>query len=57
MPRAIEPLLARGQLARHRVERLDQRAELVARLRLDAMIEMAGADLARAGREHVRPDA
>ena len=50
--RPLEPPLAGRQLARHRVERLDQRAELVARLRLDAVIEVAGADLARAGREH-----
>ena len=43
--RALEAALARRQLPRHRVERLDQRAELVARLRLDPVIEVPGADL------------
>ena len=41
------------QLRRHRVERLDERAELVARLRLDAVIEMSRANLARALGEHL----
>ena len=49
--RSIEALLARRELARHRVERLDERAELVVRVGLDAVIEMAGADLAGAGGE------
>ena len=49
--RAFEPALARGELARHRVERLDERSEFVTRLRLDAVVEMPGANLARAGRE------
>ncbi len=47
--RVFELALARRQLSGHRIERLDERAELVARLRLDAVIEVAGADLARAG--------
>ena len=42
----FELALARRELPGHRVERLDERAELVARLRLDPVIEMAGADLA-----------
>ena len=50
-PRVLELALARRQLPGHRVERFDQRAELVARLGLDAVIEVAGADLARAGGE------
>jgi hypothetical protein len=37
---------------RPRVERLDQRSELVARLRLDAVIEVAGSDLLGRRREH-----
>ena len=51
-PRPFQPPLARRQLARHRVERFDQRPELVLGFRLDPVIEMAGADLARTGRQH-----
>ena len=40
-----------------RVERLDERTELVRRLRLDAMIEMAGADLPRGRRRAAGPAA
>ena len=54
--RALEPPPAGGQVASHAVERLDQRAELVARLRLDAVIEVAGADLVgRRGQHLHRP--
>ncbi len=49
----LEFALARRQLPRHRIERFDQRTELVPRLGLDAVIEMAGADLARAGGEQL----
>ena len=49
--RALELALAVGQLPRHRVERLDELTEFVARLRFDTVVEMAGADLPRAGRE------
>ena len=38
---------------RHRVERFDQRSELVVALRLDALIEAAGADFARRRRQHL----
>ena len=49
--RALELALAGGELPGHRVERLDERAELVAGLRLDSVIEVAGANLAGAGGE------
>ena len=51
--RSLEPPAARGQLAGHAVERLDERPELVLRLRLDAVIEVTGADLLRGGRQHL----
>src|SRR5437667_461513 len=44
---------ARRQLARHRVEGLDERAELVVALRLHALIEAARADLARGRGQHL----
>ena len=54
--RALEPPAAGRQLAGHAVERLDQRAELVAGFRLHAMIEVAGADLVgRRGQHLHRP--
>ena len=51
--RALDLAAARRQLAGHRVERFDERAELVVALRLDALIEAAGADLARGRRQHL----
>ena len=39
--RPVDLAAARRQLARHRVERVDERAELVVALRLDALIEAA----------------
>ena len=50
-PRMFELALARRELPGHGVERLDERAELVARLRLDPVIEVAGADLAGTRRQ------
>jgi len=44
-PRSLQLPLTGGQLSGHRVERLDQRPELVARLGLDPVIQAAGADL------------
>ena len=49
-PGPFQLALAGGEFPRHRVERLHEGPELVARFRLDAVIEMAGANLARAGR-------
>ena len=49
----LQRVLAGGQLRCHRVEGLDEGAELVAGLRLDAVIEMSRANLARALGEHV----
>ncbi len=47
-------LLAAGrELARHAVERLDERSELVGGFRLQPPIQMAGADLARGRRQHL----
>ena len=48
-PRPFELLLTRGELAGHRVEGLDQRSELVPRLRLDAMIQASGTDFTCSG--------
>ena len=45
--RTIDLPPARRQLARHRVERLDERAELVVALWLDPLIEPARANFAR----------
>ena len=50
--RSVDLAAARRQLARHRVERVDERAELVVALRLDVLIQAAGADLAGGRREH-----
>ena len=50
--RAVDLPAARRQLARHRVERLDQRAELVVALRLHVLIQPARADFAGGRREH-----
>src|SRR6266568_4265701 len=47
------PPAARRQFARHRVERVDERAELVVALRLDPLIQMARPDLARRRRQHL----
>ena len=51
--RALEPPPAGGQLAGHAVECVDQRSELVVGFRLDAMIEVAGADLVGRRRQHL----
>jgi hypothetical protein len=56
LPLEVEPgmldlLLAGRQPAGHRVERLDERPELVAGFRLDPVIEVACADFARARRQ------
>ena len=51
--RALEPPAARRQLAGHAVEGLDQRAELVAGFGLDAVIEVAGADLVGGSGQHL----
>ena len=53
LPRLLELLAARPQLGRHHVERLDERAELVAGLRLEPDVELAGADRARAFGQHL----
>ncbi len=51
--RVFELPLARRQLAGHRVERLDELPELVARLGLDAVVEMPGANLPCAGSQQL----
>ena len=50
-PLELAPAL--GEFARHAVERLDQRAELVLGLRLDAVIQVTGANLARGRRQQL----
>ena len=49
--RSLDLAPARLELDRHRVECVDERAELVVALRLDPLIEMARADLARGRRQ------
>ena len=44
---------AARELSRHRIERFDERTELVVALRLDALVETARADLARRRGEHL----
>ena len=51
--RLLEPAAAGGQLVGHAVEGVDQRPELVGRLALDAVLEVAGADLARRRRQQL----
>ncbi len=51
--RALQLATAPGQFLGHAVERLDQRAELVFGLALDAVIQVAGADLARGRGQHL----
>jgi hypothetical protein len=49
---AIHLAAAGRQLARHRVEGLHERSELVVALRFDPLIQTARADLPRGGRQH-----
>ena len=51
--RSLEPETAGGEIAGHAIECVDQRCELVARLHLNAMIEMTGTDFVRRRGQHL----